>query len=112
MRIDELTLNERQVLFGLLAHVALADATMDPEEMARLEAIGREMGIRSLEDTLGVAMRAFATPDDTLGASARVARSNARALIRSLLHELAYADGDRSAEEDVLLHRLDALWAP
>ncbi|MEQ1502507.1 MAG: TerB family tellurite resistance protein [Myxococcota bacterium] len=110
MQVHELTLDERQVLFGLLAHLAAADAKIDPGEAAELEALGEEMGVESLRATVAAARSAFATAADAIAAADGVQRPDARQLIRTLLHDLAGSDGVRSPEEQALLDQLSARW--
>lgn len=112
MQVDELTLDERQVLFGLLAHLAEADEVIEPGEIAEFEALGEEMGIESITSTIQAARSAFATPDHALAAAARLDRTDARELIRTLLHDLAGADGERAPQEDAILLQLNAMWRP
>ena len=76
------------------------------------KALGEEMGVQSLVSTLRTARNAFPTADLALGAAARVDRQDARELIRTLLLDLAGADGTRSEAEQALIERVDALWRP
>lgn len=110
MQIHELTLDERQVMFGLLAHLATADAAVTAGESAELAALGEEMGVESLSSTIAAARVAFRTPDDVLVAARRVDRPDARELIRTVLLDLAGADGERSEVEQALIAKLHATW--
>lgn len=110
MLIHELTLDERQVMFGLLAHLATADAVVSAGESAELAALAEEMGLESLASTVAAAKTAFRTPEDAVAAAARVERPDARELIRTILLDLAGADGERSATERALLDKLHAVW--
>lgn len=110
MDVRELTPEERQVLFGLLAHLVAADTRVDPGEAAELDALGEEMGIDSLHEAFREARASFARADDALGAAVRVERKDARELVRTLLHDLATSDGERSVEEERILQQLDELW--
>lgn len=110
MDVRDLTDDERQVLFGLLAHLVAADRRIDPGEAAELDALGEEMGVGSLNDAFVQARKTFATAEDALGAVPRIDRKDARELIRTLLHDLASSDGERSPEEDRILRKLDGLW--
>lgn len=110
MDVRELTPDERQVLFGLLAHMVAADRRIDPGEAAELDALGEEMGVGSLNDAFIEARRTYPTTESALDAAPRIDRKDARELVRTLLHDLAAADGERSIEEDRILQKLDAVW--
>jgi uncharacterized tellurite resistance protein B-like protein len=110
MEVRELTQDERRVLFGLLAHLADADGRTSAGELEELEALGEEMGTGSLQSALVEARAIFATPQQALEAASGVTRSDARELIRTLLHDLAGSDGERSAAEVQLLTDLGSMW--
>lgn len=110
MQAKELTEDERKALFALLAHLAVADSGISAGEFAEFEALGEEMGISSVHEALGAARASCPTPDAALKLAAGVTRPDAREMIRTLLHDLAGADGARGESEAKLLASIASLW--
>ena len=48
MQVQELNDSEREVLLALLAHLAEADARIDPGEVLEIDAIAEELGIENV----------------------------------------------------------------
>jgi hypothetical protein len=111
MNVRELTQDERQVLFGLLAHVTVADGKVEQGELEELELLGDELGVEHLHASLADARKLFPTRGELLAAVATVQRKDARELIRTLLIDLATADGERTSEEEELLSDITEVWA-
>ena len=111
MNVRELTHEERQVLFGLLAHVAAADGSVGDGEREELDLLGAEMGVEPLQGAIDEARKTFPTRESLLAAVGTVTRKDARELIRTLLIDLATADGDRTDEENELLSDITRVWA-
>ncbi|MEQ1564246.1 MAG: TerB family tellurite resistance protein [Myxococcota bacterium] len=111
MLVSELTDGEREVLFGLLTHLVAADARFAAGESAELDELGEEMGVGRLDDALAAARQALPTADAAIAAAAGITRPDARELVRTLLFDLAHADGERTPEEDDLLVRVAKVWA-
>jgi uncharacterized tellurite resistance protein B-like protein len=110
MRVDELTDDVREVLFGLLAHLVDADARLSSGESRELAALGEELGVGPLDEALARARRAFPTADDAVAAAARITDEDARELVRTLLIDLMAADGERTPDEEDLIYRVAAAW--
>jgi uncharacterized tellurite resistance protein B-like protein len=110
MQAKDLTADERRVLFGLLAHLSVADSAVEKGEVAELDALGEELGVPSIQEALTDARGVFATPQEALAAAAQVTRTDARELIRTMLHDLSTSDGERSGAEAQLLTSLAGLW--
>lgn len=110
MQVQELNDIERDVFLALLAHLAEADARIDPGEVLEIDALAEEMGITDMRERLMRARGATPTRDDLLAALGRVQRPDARELIRTVLFDLAQADGERSESETELLDALTRAW--
>ena len=110
MNVKDLRADERDVLFALLAHLAEADERIDPAEVIEVHGIADEIGVDHVMTTLMRARAAVRTTEDLLAAAARVQRPEARELIRTLLFDLAQADGERSAAERELLAAVLGVW--
>lgn len=110
MHVGELTESERNVLFALLAHIAEADDRIDPDEVLEIDALGEEMGVDNLRERLMRARAATHSPEALASAMASVERPDARDLIRTLLYDLARADGEQHESENEILDRLDRAW--
>ena len=110
MDITELNEQERSVLFGLAAHVVLADGRVDPAAKAELQARAEELGL-VLQDALQQATVDYASLDHAIDAVRTVSRSDAREWIRTVLVDLATADGDRGSAENELLSRITLSWS-
>lgn len=111
MDVRELTQDERQVLFGLLAYTASADGEIGDGELRELELLGDELGVEALPSALAEARRTWPSRERLLEAVGTVRRRDARELIRTLLIDLATADGDRGDEENALLSEVTRIWA-
>jgi uncharacterized tellurite resistance protein B-like protein len=111
MDVRELTQDERQVLFGLLAYVAAADGEVGEGELRELELLGDELGVEALSTALADARNVYPTRERLLDAVGTVRRRDARELMRTLLIDLATADGDRGHEENALLSEVTRIWA-
>lgn len=110
MQAKDLNADERAVLFALLAHLSMADRSVSSGELGELDALGEEMGIESLPGAIAAARASFPTPAAALTAANTISRTDARELIRTLLHDLATSDGDRGDAETQLLADLATLW--
>ncbi|MEQ1506462.1 MAG: TerB family tellurite resistance protein [Myxococcota bacterium] len=110
MQVHELDDTEREVLLALLAHVAEADDRIDPGEVLEIDAIAEEMGIDNVTERLMRARGATPTWADLTAAIARITRPDARALIRTMLIDLAQSDGERTDPESRFLELLDRVW--
>jgi uncharacterized tellurite resistance protein B-like protein len=110
MQAKDLLADERKVLFGLLAHLSVADNAVQRGEVAELDALGEELGVPSIQEALTDARGVYATPKEALAAAAQVTRPDARELIRTMLHDLSTSDGERSAAEAQMLSSLAELW--
>ena len=111
MEAKDLTDDERGVLFALLAHLVTADARFAAGESEELDALGEEMGVGPLDHPIADARRAYPTPDAAVAAAATIVRPDARELVRTLLFDLAGADGEHTPDEDDLIARVLKLWA-
>lgn len=111
MNVRELTQAERQVLFGLLAHVTMADGAIGAGELHELALLGDEMGVEPLRNALAEARKLFPSRESLLAAAATVTRQDARDLIRTLLIDLATADGDRTNDENAIVDDVTRIWA-
>jgi uncharacterized tellurite resistance protein B-like protein len=112
MEVRELERPEWEVLLALLAHLAEADSRIDASEVLELHGIADELGIEDVMSQLMRARGALVTRPELMAAAATVTRPEARELMRTLLMDLAQADGERSGEERALLDELAAVWAP
>lgn len=110
MRLDELDPMERQVLFGVLAHMATADEEITDGEQAEIDALGRELGVPGLTSALAAARVLYPTDQALMAAAATVTRPEARALIRRTALDLSGADGRPPLSEAQFLARLDQVW--
>jgi uncharacterized tellurite resistance protein B-like protein len=110
VQVQDLDDSEREVFLALLAHLAEADARIDPGEVLEIDAIAEEMGITDIRERLMRARGATPTRDDVLAVAQKVGRPDARELIRTVLFDLAQSDGERSADENELLEALNRIW--
>ena len=76
-----------------------------------VELLGDELGVQALPTLLADARRVYPTRERLLEAVGTVRRRDARELIRTLLIDLATADGDRGDEENALLSEVTRVWA-
>lgn len=111
MNVRDLTSTEREVLFALLGHLTHADQRDDPDEARELVALGEEMGIDDLPGEVSRAGAVVRTRTELLNLAETVEREDARELIRTLLFDLANADGERSAPEADLLDGITLRWS-
>lgn len=110
MQAKELVGDERIALCGLVFYMMRADRLETVEERQELLAIASEIG----PDVFNVAMTAardrFSTEDDALAFGAeKVVRPQARALIHTMLVDMAQSDG-LSREEQPLLRAVARMW--
>jgi uncharacterized tellurite resistance protein B-like protein len=110
MQIEELTESERGVLYALLAHLAEADAHIDPGEVLALQELGELLGVEDFREKLMRARAVTQTRADLLALAQQVKREGAREAIRGVLLRLAQADGQQQAEENELLEQVTAAW--
>lgn len=110
MDVRDLDGTERDVLMALLAHMTEADDHIDPAEVLELHALAEEMGIEDLQGDMMRARAVVQTREDRRRAAARVDRVEARELIRTILMDLAQADGERSDDELAILVELSEVW--
>lgn len=111
MNVRDLTPAEWEVLLAMVGHLAEADERIDAGEILELQGLADEFGE---EDVMGRVMRARAavrTRADLLAAAATVSRREVRELMRTLLMDLAQADGERSEAEQALLADITRVWA-
>ena len=111
VNLTDLERGEWEVLLALLAHLAEADEHIDPAEVLELHGIADELGVDDVMNQLMRARGAVRTREDLLAAAATVTRVEARELMRTLLFDLAQADGDRSDAERDLLDDVTRVWA-
>jgi uncharacterized tellurite resistance protein B-like protein len=111
MNVRDLRKDEWEVLLALLAHLAEADDRIDPAEVLEVHGIADEIGAEDVMSALMRARAAVRTRQDLLDAAARVDRDEARELMRTLLFDLAQADGDRSPAEREILDAVTRVWA-
>ena len=110
MQAKELVGDERIALCGLVFYMMRADHVETAEERQELLALATEIG----PDVFNVAMKAakdrFQTEDDALAFGAeRVVRAQARALIHTMLVDMAQSDG-LSRDEQPLLRAVARMW--
>ncbi len=104
MRIDELTLDERMALGGLIRLMVRRDGDFSEEEEARIDAIGElRAGGRSAMWKL-ISASAQALPDETSirAAASQIARQDARATLLAMLTSIAEEGGVTQAEHGLL----------
>ncbi|MCA9493851.1 MAG: TerB family tellurite resistance protein [Myxococcales bacterium] len=110
MDANELTPDERRILFGLVGRVASADGTVAAGELHEIAELGEELGVDA-DAAIAEAREHYATLDDLLAAVATVEREAARQFIRTVLFDLASSDGDRGDEENELLSEVTRIFA-
>ncbi len=111
MNINDLDGGEKTALVGLLAYMIDADGRVARQEAIELLALQEEMGATNLAGGVGKAIEIFEDRDELLTyAAGRVKREAARELIRTVLHDLAQADGNRVRPEKDLLDDLTLKW--
>lgn len=110
MRLSELDETEREVFLALLAHLAEADARIDPKEILAIDTIAEEMEITDVRERMMRALAATRSREDLLRALARVRRQGAREAIRASLSQLAESDGEKADSESALIELLSQVW--
>lgn len=110
MQVQELNDTEREVFLALLAHLAEADARIDPGEVLEIDDLAEEMGITNIRERLMRARGATPTRKDLLAALSRVQRPDAREVILTVLSDLAQSDGERSHPESEILEAVAKAW--
>ncbi len=111
MNVQDLTIDERLALLGIVAHVAAADGVINSSERAELKALAEELGLDELKSQIRGALERFPTRQDLLNYVGVIDREEAKELIRTIAMDLAQADGDRSEEETGLISDVIAVWA-
>lgn len=111
MNVKDLLPDEWEVLLALLAHLAEADDHIDPAEVLEVHGLADEIGATDVMNALMRARAVVRTRQELLDAAARVQRDEARELMRTVLFDLAQADGDRSAAEREILDAVTRVWA-
>jgi uncharacterized tellurite resistance protein B-like protein len=111
MDVIDLQPAEREALYAALAHLSAADGRISDGETNELAELAEEMEVPDLRDRLVAAHRAHPHLDDLRKLVATVERVDARELIRTLLFDLAHADGDRGELENDVLDAVTKEWA-
>lgn len=111
MDVIDLTAEERDALYVALAHLAAADGRISDGELAELTELADEMGVPDLRDRVSAAHAAHGSIEALEKAVASVERDDARELIRTLLFDLAQADGNRDDDENDVLDIVTRVWA-
>lgn len=111
MNVEDLTIDERLVLMGVVAHVAAADGTISTAERKELRMLAEELGNEELTNQIRGALERFPTRQDLLDYVNVIDRDEAKELIRTIAMDVAQADGDRSHEEKDLISEVIGRWA-
>lgn len=111
MNVEDLTEVEREALVAALCVLANADGRVGHKERAEIEALADELGAPDLTDKLAEVSTRIRTIEDLTPIIAHVIRDDARELIRTILFDLANADGVRSAKENGVLDLITREWA-
>jgi uncharacterized tellurite resistance protein B-like protein len=110
MDATQLDANETLALAALALHLASADGRLTAEEADELKALGEEIGGGdTFSKAITEAEVRFKTVQDALDFAADIERKEARALIHTVLTDLAQSDDMHRAEAD-LLARLRLMW--
>jgi uncharacterized tellurite resistance protein B-like protein len=105
----ELNEAERAVLIDLLAYMLRADGDVEAAEIAELQALEEELAVDGLASAVQTAP--FGDRDAILDDAVALVRPTSRELFRTILHDLAFADGHGHAFERELLDALTLRWA-
>ena len=111
MNVEDLTIDERLALLGIVAHVAAADGSINAAERAELKALAHEMGLDELKSQIKGALERFPTRQDLLNYVGVIDRDEAKELIRTIAMDVAQADGERSDDERDLISDVIGVWA-
>ena len=111
MNVDELSEVEREALVAAVYLLVNADGRIDASERREIDALADELGDPALSDRIRDAGDTVRGLDDLTARVRRVERPNAREMIRTVLFDLANADGARDAAENGVLDLITREWA-
>ncbi len=109
MELGELTPQENLCLIGLVKAIIQADKVYSDDEAEELKGLAKKMGIDLFNETVKEARATFKKLSDIKSHAAQITRQPARALIYSLLYDMARPDAV-SPEEEGLLGWIAELW--
>ncbi len=110
MNLADLPLESKVALVGLLAHMVDADGEVAEGEAIEILALGEEMNHSSLAQAIQRARSSFADRAALLQYASLI-EDEARLLIRTILVDVANADGFRGRDERQFLDDLFEVWA-
>jgi len=111
MNLEDLNEAERDALVASLYLLVNADGRVRHQERKEVEALMVELGDPQLEARVRDAGEKVNSVDDLKPLVAKVEREDARELIRTVLFDLAQADGQRSGEENDVINLVTRVWA-
>ena len=111
MNVDELSETEREALTAAVSLLANVDGRVGYREREEIEALAEELEDPDLPKRLAAAAETIQTLDDLLPLVVRVVRPDAREIIRTILFDLAHADGQRTDAENEILDLVTREWA-
>jgi len=110
MNVEDLNEAERAALTAAVACVVNADGHVAAGELDEVDALGEELGLSNFREQLEAMLPMIAKVSDILPLLTAVERPDARELIRTLLVDLAHADGDRGDDENAVLDLIREHW--
>ncbi|MFT7520805.1 MAG: putative tellurite resistance protein B-like protein [Kiritimatiellia bacterium] len=110
MNPNELTDDEMLALVCLSRVLIAADDELSDEELQEFNEIGHDLGLEAFARVSKRAEQQPMTDENALQLAAAVTRPDARDLLRTMLIDLAAADGIDVSEKE-LLSKLEAVWA-
>jgi uncharacterized tellurite resistance protein B-like protein len=110
VNLPDLEPDERIALAGLVLSIVDADNSKSEAEMEEFRAIAAEVGRREFDEAFRKAKSSLKTVDEAIAyATEKVVRPDARAIIRTVLLDLAAADFI-SDDERAIIDRISAAW--
>ena len=111
MNLEDLNVAEQDALVASLYLLVNADGRVRHLERQEVDALMEEIGDPTLAGRVRDAGRHIHSVDDLGPLVAAVTREEAQELIRTVLFDLAQADGRRSSEENEVINLVTREWA-
>jgi uncharacterized tellurite resistance protein B-like protein len=111
MNLEDLNDVEQRALEAALYLLVNADGRVRHQERKEVEALAEELGDPQLADRVRDAGERVNSVDDLTPLVAKVEREDAQELIRTVLFDVAQADGQRSGNENAVINLVTREWA-
>ncbi len=111
MNLTDLTEMERRAMEAAIYLIVNADGRVGHKEREEVEALADELDDPELPARISAIGNRVSSIDDLVPLVANVEREDAREMIRTVLFDLAQADGERSNAENEVINLVTREWA-